>query len=202
MVVRVDLHPPLAVATAATPPGEGGVASLHARVALEVRPPGCDVVRRGHLQLLKGLEPGAVWRPVDLGGRPLARVAGGAPDIPGDAAADLELWLSRQELVLFTARYVGAVSELGEDRAGFRARLLATVRPELTRLMNDAEADDRRRLAGSALRVVDGIEEAVIGDLQQHVRGAEIGILLLPDDASVREMPGAAGLRPARVLER
>ncbi len=195
MAVRISVHPPLAITVAASRPSGEGLAHLHAALWLEVWLPELEIRRRGHLQLLRGLEPGTRWWTADLGGRPRTPAPGDVPGLPESAAEDLECWLTAHELVLYCVPQLGAVSELGESREDFSARVRALLRPELMRRMETAEVESRRSLAGTTGRLARAVEEVVVVNLAEQVQAAELGILVIPARVPVGEARGAPVLR-------
>jgi len=126
-------------------------------------------------------------------------------------ADELRDWLERWRLSFYRFPGLDIVSEFGEDRAGFRRRVLGVLRPAVQeRLEEMGEAprpivpwlrrsrmDQRHRvktkLASEVSGLVDTIEEHICRGLVEAVRRIEVGILLIPDGLEL-EPPTARNL--------
>lgn len=196
--MQLDFHPPLVIARSAGSVFDADLECLiHAHLWIRVDLTDWQVVRQGHLHVVRSVSDHLGWRAVDLSGHPVRLWSGEARAVPLDGV-DRELadWMAHSPLSFYRIRSLAAVSDLGETIDDFRRRVLggvgaevrrrldASVRPSRVRLpwrrpAKEDERSHRRRLATEVAGLASDIERLDVSDVAGTVVRAEAGVLLV-----------------------
>ncbi len=197
-------HPPLAIArhhaASLAGPTERAYGHVGFWVRLAIEP--WDVVREGHLHLLRPLTSDAPLAVVDLSRRPLVAIPGRQEPagLRDQLVASSEAWLRAWRPTFWRISELGLVSEIGESADGFRHRVQGLLQPELQRRLDRLQAaplpnlpwrrksefESRRRardgLVKALARVMGGLESWTAEDAADRVRSLDAGLLIADED--------------------
>jgi len=203
--VELEFHPPLVVAPATSSDSDSEFVCLaHARLWVRVELAAWQVVRQGHIHLVRPASARGGWRTVDLSGHPVRLWTGRTETVSlDDVGQELADWLAQRPLSFYRIPELAAVSEMGETIEDFRRRVLGGVGEEVRRRLdaidqaprsrlpwrrrpeNSERALRRRRLATGVARLGAGIEELDVGDESWIAARAEAGVLLVDPEISL-----------------
>lgn len=197
--MKLEIHPPLVVAATSLPENATDLRCLvHARLWMRIDLTAWQVVRQGHLQLVRPPSGAGKWRTVDLSGHPMRLWRGHCPRVSLDGVeTELTSWLSRTAQPFYRIPELAAVSEFGEGIDQFRRRVLGGVGEEVRRRIEEIEdaahsrlpwrqrSEDsdrtrrRNRLASGVAGLAAGIEQLTVEDPAATVVRAEAGLMLV-----------------------